>query len=123
MAELGLGVATLQELHVVDHQHADATQRFLEGDRSLSPQRGYEAVHELLGGEIKHLALAERIAGPGDGLQEMRLAQSDTGVDVERIEHHRLAAARGRDLLGGSQSQRVGAADDETVEGQARIER
>ena len=53
----------------------------------------------------------------------MRLAQSDAGMDVERIEHHRIVAARGRDLLGGCVRQRVRAADHEGVEGQPQIER
>ena len=44
-------------------------------------------------------------------------------MDVERIEHHRLAAPRQRDLLGGGMGERVGAADDEGVERQPRIER
>jgi hypothetical protein len=44
-------------------------------------------------------------------------------VDVERVEHQRVAAPAGRDLLGGGVRQRVRAADDEVLEGQARIER
>ena len=123
MAELGLGRLALQELQVVDHQHVDAAQRLLEGERGLGAQRRDEAVHELLGGEIEHLALGAVVAGPGDGLQQVRLAEADAGVDVERIEHHRLAAARHRHLLGGGVRQRVGAADHEGVEGQPQIER
>ena len=53
----------------------------------------------------------------------MRLAEADAGMDVERVEHHRLAARRQRHLLGGGVRQRVGAADHEAVEGQPRIER
>ena len=44
-------------------------------------------------------------------------------MDVERVEHHRLAAARQRHLLCGGMRQRVRAADDETLEGQPQIER
>ena len=44
-------------------------------------------------------------------------------MDVERIEHHRVAALAGGHLLGGGLRQRVGAADHEGVEGQARVER
>ena len=123
VAELGLGRLALQELQVVDHQHADAAQRLLEGERGLRAQRRDEAVHELLGGEIEHLALAGGIAGPGDGLQQMGLAEADAGMDVERIEHHRVAAPGGGHLLGGGLRERVGAADHEGVEGQAGVER
>ena len=98
-------------------------QRVLECERVLRPQRGHEAVHELFGGEIKHLALGARVAGPGERLQQMRLAEPDAGMDVERIEHHGVAAPPLRDLFGGGVRERVGAADDEGLEGQARIER
>ncbi len=57
VAELGLRRLALQELQVVDHEHVDAAQRFLEGKRGLVLQRGDEAVHELLGGEIEHAAI------------------------------------------------------------------
>ena len=113
----------LQELQIVDHQHVDAAQRFLEGQRGLRLQRGDEAVHEFLGGEIQHLALAAGIAGPGHRLQQMGLAEADAGMDVERVEHHAVAAAAFGDLARGGMRQRVGAADHEASEGQARIER
>jgi hypothetical protein len=51
------------------------------------------------------------------------LAQADAGMDVEWIEHHRIAATRGRDLLGGRVRERVGVADRKRLESQARIER
>ena len=63
------------------------------------------------------------VAGPGDRLQQMRLAETDAGVDVERVEHHRLAAAGRRHLFGCGMRQRVGASDHEAVESQAQIER
>src|SRR5882724_1054916 len=53
----------------------------------------------------------------------MSFAESDAGMDVERIEHHGVAAAPLRDLPGGGMRERVGAADDERFEGQTRIER
>ena len=123
VAELDLGRLALQELQIVDHQHVDAAQRFLEGERGLRFQRRHEAVHEFLGGEIEHLALRPAVAGPGDRLQQMRLAEAHARVDVERVEHHRLAAPRQRDLLGRRMRERVGAADHEGVESQPRIER
>src|SRR5664279_4962718 len=92
-------------------------------DSGLRAQRRDEAVHEFLGGEIEHLALACGISGPGDRLEQMRLAEADAGMDVERIEHHRVATLAGGHLLGGGLRKRVGAADHEGLEGQAGIER
>ena len=123
MAELDLRGFSLQELQIVDNQYIDAAQRFLEGERGLRFQRRHEPVHELFGGEVEHLAVRNAVAGPGDCLQEVRLAEPDARMDVERIEHHGLAAPRERDLLGGSMCECVGAADDESVERQPRIER
>ena len=122
VAEFGLGRSALQELQVVDHQHVDGAHRFLEGERGLGPQRRDEAVHEALGRQIEHLAIAA-IAGPGNRLQQVRFAETHAGVDVERIEHQRLAAPAGRDLLRRGMRQRVRAADDEGLEREARIER
>ena len=123
VAELGLDILAGEELQVVDHQHVDAAQGLFEGERRLRLERRHEAVHELLGGEIEHLALAAGIARPGHRVQEMGLAQSHAGMDVERIEHHDVAAARDRDLLGRRMRERVGAPDHIALEGQARIER
>ena len=123
VAELGLGRLALQELQIVDHEHVDAAQRFLERQRRLRLQRGDEAVHELLGGEIEHLALAAGIAGPRHRLQQMGFAEADAGVNVERVEHHGIAAASFGDLARGRMGQRVGAADHEACKGQARVER
>ncbi len=123
VAELGLGRFALQELQIVDHEHVDAAQCLLERQRCLRFERGDEAVHELLGGEIKHLALGARVAGPCHRLQQMGFAEADAGVDVERIEHHGIAAPAFGDLTRGGVRQRVGAADHETCECQARIER
>ena len=97
VAELDLRRLALQELQVVDHQHVDAAQRFLEGERGLRFERGDEAVHELLGRQIQHLAVGHAVAGPGERLQQVRLAEPDARMDVERIEHHRhRRAARSR---------------------------
>ena len=123
VTELGLRRLALQELEIVDDEHVDAAQRFLEGERRLRLQRGDEAVHEFFRGEIEHLALVAGIAGPGHRLQQMRLAEPDAGMDVERVEHHGIAAATFGDLTRGGMRQRVGAADDEACKGQARIER
>ena len=69
------------------------------------------------------LRSGDAVAGPRDRLQEMRLAEAHAGMDVERVEHHRLAAPRQRDLLRCRMGERVGAADREGVEHQPRIER
>ena len=74
-----------------------AAQHFLEGDGRLGAQRRDKAVHEPFGGQIQHLAFAA-VAGPGDRLQQMGLAEADAGVNVERIEHQRIAAAARRHL-------------------------
>ena len=55
-------------------------------------------------------------------MQQMRLAESDPGVDVERIEHDHVAPPALCDLLGRGMGQRVGAPDHECLEGEARIE-
>src|SRR5262249_12689910 len=52
----------------------------------------------------------------------MRLAEPDAGVDVQRIEHHGVAALGAGDLLGGRVSESIRSADDKGVERQARIE-
>jgi hypothetical protein len=123
MAELGLSGLALEELEVVDHQDIDGAQRVLECDRILGPQGGHEAIHELLGGEVQHLALGAGIARPSQRLQQMRLAEANSGMDVEWVEHDHVAAPRLGDLLGGGVRQRVGASDHEGLEGQARVER
>ena len=39
VGELRLGLLALQELEIVDHQHVDAAQDVLEGERGMGPQR------------------------------------------------------------------------------------
>ena len=85
-------------------------------------QRRDEAVHEPFGRQIEHLAIAA-VAGPGDRLQQMGFAEPDAGVDVERIEHQRIAAPADGDLFRRGMRERVRAADDEGLERQPRIER
>src|SRR5262249_57809676 len=53
----------------------------------------------------------------------MRLAQTDAGMDVERIEHNRLAAPALRDLFCRRMGERIAASDHEGIEGEAGIER
>src|SRR5207302_3492126 len=116
--ELRLCRFALEELQVVDHQNVDAAQRLLEGDRRLAAQRRYEAVHEPLRRQVEDLAVGLGVAGPGDRLQQMGFSQAYAGVDVERVEHDRIVAARDRDLLCGGVCERVGTAHHEGGEGQ-----
>ena len=90
MAELLLDRFAAQELHVVDDEHIDRAQLLLEGDRRRGLERAGETVHEFLGGEIDHAPPLRR-GGMGGRLQQMRFAETDRGVDVERIEAHGLA--------------------------------
>ena len=123
MTELGLRRLALQELQIVDHQDVDAAQRFLEGQRRLCLQGRDETVHEFFRREIEHLALARGVAGPGHCLQQVGFAQSDAGMDIKWIEHHRVATPAFRHLTRRRVRQRVGTTDDEACKSQARIER
>ena len=62
---------------------------------------------------------AQVTACSGDGV----LPRLDTGVDIERVEHHGIAAPALGDLTRRRMRQRVGTADDKARKGQARIER
>ena len=123
VTELGLGGFALQELQIVDHEHVDAAQCFLEGQRRLGLQRRDKAVHEFFGRQIQHLALAAGIAGPGHRLQQMGFAETHAGMDIERVEHHGIAAAAFGHLACSGVRQRVRTTDDEACKCQARIER
>ncbi len=120
MAELLLDRLALDELHVVDDEKIDAAQLLLESQRGLRLQRRDEAVHETVGGEIGDaLALAAGLLG--DRLQEMRLAEPDTGMDVERV----VGAAAGRgcsDAFRRGEGELVRLADDEGLEAHAPVE-
>ena len=60
---------------------------------------------------------------PRDGVQEMRLAEADGGVDVERVIATPIAHYRIGDLHGARMRHAVRGADDEALESVARIER
>src|SRR5258708_21984722 len=63
--------------------------------------------------------------GPGDGLHQRGLAGPDTAIEEERVERHRAVGAdRGfGDAPRRRMRQLVGLADDEILEGEARVER
>ena len=109
------------ELDVVDHQNLDRAELFLEIHRIVLAQRPDEPVHELLGRKVDDGALGIALADvPGDGVHEVGLAEPDAAIEEKRVEGRRLsfgdAPRRGIGEL-------VGLADDEAVEGAARIER
>jgi hypothetical protein len=72
---------------------------------------------------VKYSTLRSLLLPAGDRLQQVGIAEPDTGVDVERVEHQRFAAPAGRDLPGRGVGEGVGAADDERLEGEALVER
>ena len=124
VVELLLGALTVHELQVVDQQHVDAAELLLEGQRVLAAQRFDELIAEALGREIEHLRVGRpALHLPGDGVQQMRLAEADRGVDVERIEAGSFAERRFGDLRCTGVRHAVRRADDEAVERVARIER
>ena len=109
------------ELDIVDHQHVDRTEQFLEIHDLLVTQRLDEAVHELLGRQVKDAQLG--LAGNHlvrDGMHQVGLAQTDAAIKEQRVKRHR--AAFGHSPRGGM-GQFVRLAHDEGVEGEARIER
>ena len=122
VAELLLDRFAAQKLHVVDDQQVDAAQLLLEGDSRRGFERAGETVHEFFGGEIDHAPPLCR-CGMGDRLQQMRFAEADRGVDVERVEAHGLAGRGAGDVLRRGIGELVRAADDEGREIQPPVER
>ena len=122
VAELVLERLALQELHVVDDQQIDRPHRLLEGDRGVRLQRGDEAVHEALGGQIDDAAPLRR-RGVRGRLEKMGLAEADRRMDVERAEGGRLSGAVFDHALRGGIGELIGAADQERSERQPTIER
>src|SRR6185437_8010866 len=106
MAELLLNGFALQELHIVDHEKIDRTQLFLERNRCLRLERADEAMHEFFGGKIDDPPLRSA-RGMRDRLQQMRLAEPDRCMNIERIERERIAARRECDVLSGGKRELV----------------
>ena len=87
VVELLLGLLALHELQIVDQQHVDRAELVLERQRILAAQRLDELIAETLGRQVEHLRMRRAAVHlPGDGVQQMRLAEPDRRVDVERIE-------------------------------------
>src|SRR5262249_32872633 len=114
--------AALEKLQIVDNQNVDSSNRFLKRQGGLAAQRRDKAVHETLGGQVKHLAVAGAVARPRDRLEQMGFAPSDRGMDVQRVDVKLFAALAGGGLFRRGVRTRVGAADDEGFEAQPRIE-
>ena len=96
----------------------------LNGDRRVRAQRRHEAEHEVLGRQIDDVARRlRRACRPRDGVQKVRLAAPDAGVDVERIVGGRTAEHRFGDRLGRRERHPVGSTLAERLEGVARIDR
>ena len=124
VAELLLDGRPLQELHVVDEQNVDLAQLLLEGERVARAQGLHEARHEALGGEIEHLRLGLPLLHvPGNGVQQMGLAEAHAAVDEERVEQLLRRGEGACDFLRRGMREPVRGADQEGGEGQPRIER
>ena len=103
VAELVLDGLALQELHVVDDQQVDVAQLFFQRQRVVVADRGGEAPHEIFRGQVDDARLRVLLEQfRGDGLQQMRLAEPDRGMQEERIE------ARIRRLFGDRARRREG---------------
>ena len=109
------------ELHVIDHQHVDRPEQFLEIHHLPVAQGLDEAVHELLGGQIQHAQLgAADLQLMRDGMHQVGLPQTDAAIQEKRVEADGPALGH---PAGGGMGQLVRLADDETVEGEAGIQR
>src|ERR1700674_5146862 len=88
MEELLLGAfAAGQKLHVIEDERVDAAELFLELAHLVAPERTDELVHENLRRHEQDLA-SLITGGPqmmADRRRQMRLAETDTAIDKERI--------------------------------------
>ena len=122
MEELFLRVVfAAEKLDVIDHQHIDGTELFLECHGVLVSHGPNELIHELLGGEVDDPSVRVGLADvPGDSVHQMRLAQSDPAIQEQRIERNGLRFA---DTPRRSECQLVRFADNEILETEPWIER
>ena len=124
MLELLLGLLAAHEFQIVDQQDVDGAELVLEGHRVLALDGLDELVAEPLGRQVEHVGLGRApLHFPGDGMLQMRLAEADAGMQVERIEAALLGEHGLGDLGGRRMRHAVGRTDDEAVEGVARVER
>ena len=124
VAELLLHGAPLQELEIVDQQDVHGLEGILERQHIAVFQRGQEAIHEALRGDVENAAprcVAQDV--PGNGVEQVRLAQAGRRMNVQGIDAQGHAMRLFRHPARGGKRQGVGFAGDEGVEGQGRIKR
>ena len=108
------------ELDVVDEQHVDAAIPLAEVEDAVVAHGVDHLVHEPLGrdvGELQAGAVLQHVLP--DRVHQVGLAETDAAVDEQRV----VGARRGfGDGPAGGVGELVGRADDEGVEGVARVE-
>ena len=114
-------VFAAHELYVVHHQHVNRTELFLESGGVLVAQGADEFVHEFFRRQVDNVLFrAALLDMPGDGMHQMGFAQTDAGIQKQRVKGNvvgfRHFARRGI-------SKFVGFADHEIVKGVLRVER
>ena len=112
----------VRELHIVDDEHIDRPQLFLEGDGCLRLERRHKAIHEFLGCQIGYTP-SLRGCTMSDCLQEMGFAQTYRSMNIERIVDRQSARRALRYVLRGCMGKAIGLSDDKAVECQAAIKR
>ena len=109
-----------EELDVVDEQHVDVAELVAEAGHLVVAQRVDHVVRELLAGDVADGGLRRAALDlVADRLHQVSLAHADAAVEEERVVG--LGRALGHGLAGGV-GKLVAAADDERVEGVARIQ-
>ena len=108
------------ELDVVDQEQIDRAVARAELRGAVVADRVDELVGEALGGEVRDgHAREEAHALMPDRVQQVRLAESDAAVDEQRVVRARRQLGHG---LAGRLRELIRRADDEGVEGVARVE-
>ena len=114
------GILAADELDIIDHQHINRTEAFLELHRVLMPDGLYEMMHEGLGGHIDHPAMGEIFPDMGgDGMHQVCLAQPDPAIEKQRVELRVLAHGC---FKGNGMGKFVRLLDNEIVKRHARVE-
>src|SRR5207248_9001388 len=119
--ELLLGALLLgEELNIIDQKDVDGEELVAEAGHLVIAQRVDHLVGELLAGDVAdgrlRLALLDLMP---DGLHEVGLAHADAAIEEERVIGLRWPL---RDGLARCVRKLISAADDESVEGVARIQ-
>ena len=115
------GFLAIDELNIVDHQHIDRAEPFLERHRILEPERPDKMVHELFGGQVNHLAVRLVFANmPGDRMHKMGLTKPHPAIEKQRVIR---GGRRVGDPARGCIGQLVRLADDEIIKFEPGIQR